>query len=439
MCLHPFRTTWCRANPKPTLLLERIQQYFYDRPERPADADRYQRALRRTVDDFSLGVKIKPLHINDSIRNFKHPEKSPGLPYTREGLRRKDEVDPNRIKQYAHNLKYGIFKKCITPCSCASRTHVAKEEKVRLVWVYPAHMTYIEGMFAQPLICAYQNIRGPYGIWIQYRLGDLKAIMSKRPRNYHWLGTDFSSFDSSVPTWLIRDAFNILRSNIDFSSYQFWGKPTTDGTLQRLWCKIVEYFIHTPLRLYDGSTIMKHQGVPSGSFFTSLIDSICDDIVMNYLLDGEKIAAKFILGDDNLVAVRQGLSLKALAEECELVFGMKLNPDKSEYGEFVSFLGYKMSKEKIPLANYDKLMAQLCLPSKPDRDIGDVVTRVKALQLACFGLGCVRFWEETATWLKTLGPVAGAPVRKRTDVCRMLEALGLSDLPPMCEVTLMVQ
>lgn len=189
-----------RYRPKPWDFKPKVLAYIRDSAPRPRCAV-YARALTLASRDFKI-VPIRPLHINDSIRKFQHPEKSPGLPYTTEGLRRKDEVDPNRIKQYVHNLKYGIYNRCNTPCNAAARTMVSKEgNKFRLVWVYPAHMTFAEGMFAQPLIEKYQSDRGHYGLWITYSRGDARFLANSRSKRERFVGLDWSSFDVYPPPW----------------------------------------------------------------------------------------------------------------------------------------------------------------------------------------------------------------------------------------------
>lgn len=303
---HPFQTKWIRSKPNPTKIKERIQKYFCRRPPRPTNY-RYTSALFKAREAFRLPYRVNPFHVNDVIRHYSHPDRSPGLPYTKEGLRRKDEVDPNRIKWAVHAMKYGIWTKCKTPCNAVAKTAVhPTDEKLRLIWVYPAHMTFAEGMFAMPLIRAYkQQLGSPYGIWIRYQCGDMRYLRSKKLPEYTWLAADWSGFDATVPPWIIRDAFQILLENLDLSRYEFRGIPTDAESLPRLWKTILNYFINTPIKDPDGKVRIKAGGVPSGSYFTNLVDSIVNYIAMAYLLDQKRYlpSAFYVMGDDVLVAI----------------------------------------------------------------------------------------------------------------------------------------
>lgn len=419
-----------RYHPKLFEIKKKVSHYFTDTPARPKDPE-YTAALYKASADFNI-PKVKPLHINDSIRQFQHVNRSPGLPYTQEGYKRKDEVPPERIKQYVHNLKYGIYSRCDTPCTAAVKTTVSKKNKFRLIWVYPAHMTFAEGMFANPLIRAYQARRGPYGIWISYAKGDMRSLMCRRSKHRLWLGADWQNFDSTIPAWLIRDAFSILRDKIDFSSYADWGTPTDPDTLPRLWDRIVKYFIDTPIRFQDGVVVKTHRGVPSGSYFTNLIDSVISSIVWHYLLPGK--GERFYLGDDALIEVDRMTEIDSLAERARISFGMTLNAEKSEVGTHVPFLGYTMGPDGRPRADYNKLVAQLILPSRPDRSFYEFCSRARALQLSCFGLGCWQFTLEVQSFLDDCSYDFQPKLHSRDDIMVKLEALDLAHWPPLTTV-----
>nr|USE08295.1 MAG: putative RNA-dependent RNA polymerase [Partitiviridae sp.] len=430
-----FHTHWVRYHPKLPEVKKKVATYFSKTPNRPTDPTYFQ-ALHKAGCEFRV-PRVRPLHINDSIRCFQHTNKSPGLPYTLEGFKRKDEVPPQRIKHYVHNLKYGIYSRCDTPCTAAVKTMVAKRPKFRLIWVYPAHMTFAEGMFANPLIKAYQEKRGSYGLWLSFAKGDMRYLMSTRRPHNKWLGADWSGFDTTIPAWLIRDAFDILRDNIDFTRYKDWGVPTDPDTLPRLWDRIIKYFIDTPIRFQDGLVVKKHRGVPSGSYFTNLIDSVVSCIVWHYLLPNEK-GKRFYVGDDALIELSSSLDLKDLAARAHTFFGMNLNPDKSEIGDHVSFLGYSMGPDGRPHADYDKLVAQLLLPSRPDHSFLEFCSRARALQLSCFGLGCWQFTVEVQSFLDDLGPNFQPRLHSRDDIMTKLEALDLAHWPPLHSVMLRV-
>ena len=86
------------------------------------------------------------------------------------------------------------------------------------------------------------------------------------------ISVDESRFDSNVTTWLINIAFDILKDNIIFP----------DEMSRHAFSYSLEFFIHTPVIMPDGKMWLKHTGVPSGSFFTSMIDSIVNRICITY-------------------------------------------------------------------------------------------------------------------------------------------------------------
>lgn len=256
-------------------------------------------------------------------------------------------------------------------------------------------------------------------------------MRSLKAKGYTWLALDWSSFDTSIPAWLVRDAFAIIRQQLDFSSYEFWGKPTDDDTLERLWMEIIRYFINTPLKFQSGEVKRKISGVPSGSYFTNLIDSVINTILIHYLLDGITYQndAFWVMGDDGLVAVKGCPKVEELASTAKCHFGMMLNVEKTEISEFPSFLGFKFHSSGVPQSNYDRLMAQLCLPTRPDRDLEEFCTRIRALQLASFGN--MQFVLATQPYLDSVGisDPDFSRLSKFSEVRTMFRNLGLPWMP----------
>jgi hypothetical protein len=380
-------TDWVRYNPTLKDIDNKISAYMRSFPSRPKDIT-YQQALRKTAQDFKLPFPVDVRHCNDVIRHFPHPERSPGLPYTKQGIIKKSEVPVSTIRWNIHKMKYKQIK-FRTPCTAAAKTTVQPPggEKFRLVWVYPVDMTIAEGMFAQPLIRSYNSRRwSPYSIWFRYHLGDAHRLSGMNNSGTEWLGLDYSAFDVNVPAWLIRDAFSILRENLNFSRYEYYGAPTHPETLPNLWSAIIQYFINTPIKTKAGKIVVTKTGIPSGSYFTNLIDSVCNAIMLHYALLHENIKyyEHFVMGDDSLVRVKKGdVNLYTFAEFIKQSFGAVINPEKSELGPYVQWLGYRLGPQ-YPTCNIQKAIAQILLPSKPDRYDYDVFTRTKAVYISTF-------------------------------------------------------
>lgn len=86
----------------------------------------------------------------------------------------------------------------------------------------------------------------------------------------YMFAADLKSFDSSVHEWLIRQAFNTLRTHF----------PNMNQEDTEIWNKLIDEFINTKFIMPDGAIYQKDGGIPSGSFFTQLIGSIISASIM---------------------------------------------------------------------------------------------------------------------------------------------------------------
>lgn len=192
--------------------------------------------------------------------------------------------------------------------------------------------------------------------------------------------SDWSSFDKTIPPWLIREAFDILERLIDFTMMQY-----ADGTRirvdpikqKRRWKKVIDYFIETPIRTNKGERFLVTGGVPSGSCFTNIIDSIINSLVTRYLCyqtTGRFPYAEISLGHDGVYI------LEDMARLAKNAFGMELNTSKSYVTtnpRNVHFLGY-FNFAGYPFKSLDFLIASFVQPEHK---------RKTALEAAAAALG----------------------------------------------------
>lgn len=196
--------------------------------------------------------------------------------------------------------------------------------KTRLVWMYPTEMTLIEAMFAVALIDRFKKTKTPMAIGL--KKGTIGArvwneVLRGRRKAY---AIDYSKYDSTISADLIRVAFRILKTN--FGEMTEWQ--------EKAWSQVVRYFIHTPIVFLDGFIYRgKQHGVPSGSFFTQLIDSVVNVILLGAAskkfglqLDDRSF---MILGDDVILGLFKRLSLEELSEFFA-EYGIICHPDKTE-------------------------------------------------------------------------------------------------------------
>lgn len=254
--------------------------------ERPSE-DLFNEVVRDATLAFELPSKVNPIHLNDlPSYHQKTDSSSPGLPWKERGYITKrqvldDEKAFTSIRKFWHKIKYEERDMRPPDCCAFVRPHLvqAGEKKCRCIWGYPATIGFQEACFAVPLIESYIKHDSQMAYGYETMLGGHLRILNRFGSTGNFLSSDFKSFDKYVPAWLMRIAFDILLRNIDFRKYREKGVPSAPH-LYKAWKYIVDYFINTPIRLANGTRYRKRSGVASGSYFTQLIDSICNWIVL---------------------------------------------------------------------------------------------------------------------------------------------------------------
>lgn len=354
-----------------------------------------QTAIYLTDSAFRLPIPVSMLHLNDL---FDYPlpiwNSSPGLPYKECGYSTKREVLDNptnrrNIRWFWHNVKTEKPVKQ-TDCCAFVRSHLSQDvDKVRAVWGYPLTMTLGEAVFAVPLIEAYQANPSPLAYGYETSVGGMKKILKETEKYKHFIAIDFKDFDKTVQEKIIRVAFDILMRNVNLVHYRDHGISNVRGILL-MWDYIVDYFIHTPIRTCDGKRFRKHSGVASGSYFTQLIDSIVNYLIITWVfltLTGKPPCYLKVMGDDSIAAHDQPLDLDAASDLVQKL-GMRLNIQKSACTTNIhnlKFLGFQINYG-LPLKGFDEWVALLCLPEHHDRTWDDVATRALGLLYANNGV-----------------------------------------------------
>lgn len=226
------------------------------------------------------------------------------------------------------------------PCVAFKRTQF--DDKTRLVWGYPYSMTAIEGLIARPLIDTFKEGVTPMAFATRAVVLGSKLRVSSYHNKFAY-AIDVKSFDSSASSKLIHVAFNILRTWFNPSDVD----PTTGCYVMKVFDLVEDYFIHTPivmpdLNIYKG----KKHGVPSGSYFTQIVDSIINTIYVgtighhfNMFVSREDIN---VLGDDVLFWSNTNVRPEAIASFATKTFGCFFNPKKTHkylYNQSVQYLG----------------------------------------------------------------------------------------------------
>nr|BBQ05104.1 RNA-dependent RNA polymerase [Hubei partiti-like virus 22] len=326
---------------------------------------------------------------------------SPGLPYMQQFYKTKRDAwnDHQDTILQSHSAVRKGHRVTFPDCAAMSRSVVSTKDKnkVRLVWAYPLDMILLESKYVQPLLEAMidQKIGTSVAYGAETQRGGMKWLNKQLTEcpNMSYVCLDFSNFDQTIPPWLIRTAFDILEECFDIHTVEGPdGERKTDATMvSREWRAIRDYFINTPLRMEDGTRFLKKGGVPSGSCFTNLIDSIVNLIVVRYCLKATTTyypSFLCVLGDDSVSAVLGKVNIDNIAKCAKEKFGMVVNVTKSYWTtnpQNVQFLGY-YNYYGYPSRDEEPMLAGLLLPdSSVDESLGLTAARFLGITQAMCG------------------------------------------------------
>jgi hypothetical protein len=216
-------------------------------------------------------------------------------------------------------------------------TRTQEGGKTRDIWGYPFNMLLREGLYflpffeiasKMPLLSA---LTGPDGVDKQ-----ITELIERKSQDEKIVCEDFSTFDQSARPPLINTAFDIVESYFqDFD-------PSIRDT-----------FINIPLYTPDGIWPGPH-GVPSGSWWTNLIDSLMHAYAQCLVTKAYDLPHKQLYpwknqvqGDDGVEVVPKSVKLEDL-RDLNSTIGLDFNSDKTyEYDEEVYYLQRYYSSDYV--------------------------------------------------------------------------------------------
>jgi len=409
--IEEIKHSWHRPPGDNAVLETNLMEFGVPLPHRCMDGD-YMSILKKTMDELRPSERIIPLTLGASMKHPNMPKStSPGFPWVHQGYHTKGDVFADKMaRDHIHRTWDSIGRGVPwqLPDSLAFHRVIASEKtksKIRPVWGYPTEVIVEESRFFFPLFSelkALSNERDTcYGIGMETALSGHAHLA----RNFidtqasYLLLSDISNFDSHVTAWIIRDVFSHMSDWFDFSKVQdsegkIWNVNPTQTA--RRWKSMISYFINTKIRTPSGLRFQKAQGVPSGSMFTNLMDTIVNAVQMRtalYRMDSYPVK-DYYYGDDSGVFIRDNIDIERLAEILLDVFGAVLSVDKSfvtDNIENIHWLGYYYRKTG-PSRDMKFIIASTLFPDRPvetpldaaSRLIGQLYSTMDPVDSVCF-------------------------------------------------------
>jgi hypothetical protein len=291
------------------------------------------------------------------------------------------------------------------PEACIAFKRTQFNDKTRLVWGYPYSMTIIEGCVAYPLLDVFKGGHTPMAFAMTSGcLGTKLRVASYHKRWAYSL--DMSAFDSSICSKLINLAFQIIRTWYDLDQVE----SITGVTVRRIIDLVEKYFITTPIVMPNSKLYLgKNHGVPSGSFFTQIVDSIVNVIVAGTISSHFSLSVDkkdvFVLGDDLLMWSDRLINLDDMARYATRKLGVKMHGSEkstvSRFDEPVHYLGRDWSNG-IPSLSSDEILKRMLYPERFRRYSMDPSTRNRQIQLLLLSYPTV-YWGAWSIIQEALG------------------------------------
>lgn len=255
-------------------------------------------------------------------------------------------------------------EKAPEPCIGFSRTQF--ENKTRLVWGFPYSMTVIEGLLAYPLLEKFKGGNTPMAFAMTTMHLGTKLVTASYHSEWSY-SIDMSAFDASISSYLINQAFDILQTWFNLDDVE----PRSGLLVREVFEVVRRYFITAPIVMPDGNIYKgRRHGVPSGSFFTQMIDSIVNVIIAGtissrFSMNVDK-SEVFVLGDDLLMWSNRDVSLDVISRYATEVFGVQFNAAKSKkmrYTEPVQYLG-RVWTNGLPDLDVSEILKRMVYPER---------------------------------------------------------------------------
>lgn len=251
------------------------------------------------------------------------------------------------------------------------------KQKDRGIWGLDGVTVSLESQYAIPLM-EHLSRSCPWYAGGKSPVDYTHILNGWRNRTFYWYSLDFSKFDQTVPAWLIGHVFELIKKCFPASTHR-----------ELDW--ICDNFINTKIVMQGGDVLQKHRGIPSGSFFTQIVGSICNALVIMTYLNSvvKKIPEKRVtgalyltaasngtnvkmmtMGDDNIFFTVNEIDIRDLSSYVLANFGMVIHPDKTDWHSSTDNSVYPkfLKREWLPQGAYRDPLEVMVNTIHPERD-----------------------------------------------------------------------
>jgi len=233
----------------------------------------------------AIGVGWKSLKLSRipqpsvaAVRQVKvNPQAFPGVVSSRVGRNRKEVFAAcAEVAADSYAEACGSFVPDVSLWSCGGRGKYSMGAvpgtplKSRLVLMPETPSTLVESAFSQPLTDMFSKVGGDVMIGSKFSSQGYMRLLDRFSGFSHCKAYDWSGFDSRVREDMIVAAFGIMRAC-------FYGN---DSELDNVFLRFISHFLVKRVVTPGGWLYTLAKGVPSGSPFTSLVDSLVNWMVL---------------------------------------------------------------------------------------------------------------------------------------------------------------
>lgn len=333
---------------RPEMMDEPMKKFLAPKVFTP-DRQRLKSAISRVRRKLKAMGRVTPVTLDDAYLELISTKENnfAGLPTW--GRKRDDKDALQRAIQCWRG-------KCPPPAVLGRRGK--NTEVVRAVWMFPFEWHICEGCFFFPL---QESFKQKVHIYAASNAVVRRAVFNEAVASGEFhskLAMDYSGYDGSIGTQLIGIAFQLLSEHLDLTDKE-----------RAVWNRVATYFATCPFIDQHGNLVTgRRGGVPSGSMFTQMIDSIVNAIVLEYVLADEVGYRYYVYGDDSLTFLRGSVddTTKKL-EQLRLragELGVRVNLEKTHVcgpGDVTVFLGHYDLVRGRPLT---EVLTRLVFPER---------------------------------------------------------------------------